>query len=497
MKCPNCSKTYPSGVTQCGDCEVQLIAVASIKLNPTGASSDTLVDWNNPSAESVDNDLAGWWDQGPAALEPSESVDLKAPLSTPAAAVSPQATPAPPAPASFSLGAPPSTSLDREDSLHDSWGAAPASLSIQDSRFAMDESASFGGSSAGTSAGSREQTLSNKWAELEAPLDDSWSPPPPERRPTAPPLEEPQITIPKLTDRGGEFEDLPPGAPKIGFDSIPVHDLEPTKPVPSAEPDAALPTAANSGGSLVRSLLLVLVVGALAVGGFAYSNQRPDPLPTNTPVAPEIEHDAETWLASARESLEAENFALAVPQLERALELLKAEGAELQRIKTTQLELAKAYARNKQHEECRELWLSLAEYYPDLAKQAAEGVNRSERQLRVQANAKLKKGAGSLKQKPRLALVLGEEALDAYTRYGGQNGQIAQAHGLIADAFRAENSKRRAAKHYKLANDFDPKGPYLKRLREMGPITTRPRKKPPVPVKKPRFIPKTSVPKAK
>lgn len=492
MKCPKCSKSYPSGVTQCGDCGVQLASVAAIKLNPAQASSDTMVDWNNPSAESLDNDLAGWWDQGPAALDPSESIEFNFAAAPPPPIPS---APEPPAPASFSLGSPP-VAKEADNSLHDSWGASPASLSIQDSRFAS-ESGSFGESSAGTSAGTREQTLSNNWAQLEAPLDDSWSPPP-EPTPGQTSIPEPEITIPKLPERREE-SGLPPGAPKIGFDSMPEHEPEPPpRAAMEAEEEPAPLTTVSSGGSLGRSLLLVLVVVLLGVGGFYYTSLEPEPEASPAPVVPEIEHDAATWMASAQKSLESQNYALAVPQLERAVELLKAEEAEPERVKEARLELAQTYARNKQFKESREVWKTLGLAHPDLSKQASEAVKKAERQLRIQANGKIKRGKSQLKERPRMALTLGQEALQDYTDFGGQRGQLAEAHGLIAEAFRAESNKRRAAKHYKLAHDYNPKGPYLKRLRSMGPVITRPpRKRKPVPVKKPRFIPKSSIPKAK
>lgn len=476
-----------------------------------------MVDWNNQSTEQLQTDLSGWWDQGPE--EPKKAEPAPEPEPPPPAPLSlkkvePPQAPAP-APLSLRKVEAPKSRIE-EEPLHDSWSSAPAGLSIQ-GKGGDSGSGSTGESFSGLT-GNREAALNSSWAAVEevpeaeswsgasqtTPVKPAWSQPP---KPSAPsPAPDQTIAIPSLPQDYSEPEALPPGAPKIGFDSMP-ESLPVGPPLLPASPTTMPETAISSGGSgggggglfglaiLMLSAVAMIFFGVYHFNGFGLKDGQPRA--TASPVAEGLKSDSGTWLTSAEDSIKSKEFGLATAQLERAIELLKEEEADAKSLTEVRVKLAGMYFKAKEFEKCRELWLELAKSNKDLRKKGKKAASAASRELRILANGKLKEAEKNLKSRPKMAVSLATEAVELYTRFEGARPRIARAHGVIGDAYRIDRKNLMAAKHYKLAHQYDPQGRYRSELSRLKPVR-RPRNKKVVkPVKRPSFVPQDSFPKGR
>lgn len=249
---------------------------------------------------------------------------------------------------------------------------------------------------------------------------------------------------------------------------------------------------------LLTALLVLLGLGALATASYRYfKNHAVVPSESHTP-APDATptDDAGIWLASARESLKSKDFGLAVPQLEKAVVLLKKGKGEKGQLKQTQVLLATSYGKAGNYASCAALWTELAESYPDLRKKGEAAAEAALRKSRVIANKKVIAGEKAVKNKKfDDAIKLATEALKIYRVSQGQPSQLAQAHGVLGDAYREKQNTRVAYWHFTEAGKLDPQGRYLyERSKLKLPVPPKPHK--PAEIVKPKFVIKSDVPQA-
>lgn len=537
MDCPTCLKSYPENSTECPHCA----SAAGQPETDLGAKSD-----------SSDNGLDGWWDLEPDEVqftpqrETGGSVGVDGPkraFKLPSLATLPSDRPTPEAGES-----------------DDSWSSPP----VQDDQAAHERTVEFrvaSDSSSGLSPKKKislsldapespkqeegpRQTWKSPWAPpkaekpesksygrsseiQEAPLHDSWS--------TGESSQEQKrgdstwAAALKAAARESSGDDIPlkeypiqraerprprpvetvpeelPAHPKAEFETL----QAPVAPEPQPEPIqlSIKPRKKKLGKAffgLLTVFLGILAIVKLAPASYHYlANRVAVPNESRAPASQEApKDDATIWLGSAQESLAAKDYELAVAQLERAVGFLKEDEDEKARLKKTQVLLATTYSKAGNYTDCARLWTELARTYPKLRKEGKAAAAAASRENRIIANKKIKAGEKAVKNKKYdQAIKDANQALDIYTVSQGQNSQIAQAHGVLGDAYRGKQNSRVAFSHYTDASKLDPQGRYRSELRQLRlPARPRTRKRArPKPVKKtkPRFVITTGVPQGK
>lgn len=249
---------------------------------------------------------------------------------------------------------------------------------------------------------------------------------------------------------------------------------------------------------LLTALLVLLGVGSLATASYhLYKNRAAVASDSRTPASESTPtDDAGIWLASAQESLNSKDFELAVPQLEKAVGFLKKGKGERGQLKDAQVLLATSYSKTGDYVSCAALWTELAKSNPDLRKRGEAAAEAALRKSRMIANKKVIAGEKAVKNKKYDdAIKLANEALRIYRAAQGQPFQLAQARGVLGDAYREKQNTRVAYWQYTEAGKLDPQGRYLYERSKLK-IPVPPRSHKPAEIVKPKFVIKSDVPQA-
>lgn len=210
----------------------------------------------------------------------------------------------------------------------------------------------------------------------------------------------------------------------------------------------------------------------------------------------EIQRDAATWLKEAQRSLDTKNYVMAAHQYKRALGYLKHEGATPAKVEAVRTTLAQTYAKAGDFEEARSTWLLLARLNPSL-EPAQVGLQKANRELRIVANEKVKEAERVLKTKPKMAISLGNRAVELYELCQGQRAQLGRAHAVVAQAHRDRREKIMAATHYKLAHEYSGDPRFKAELKKLGPVIPRKPKKMKLMRPDPSVVPVPNAPKGR
>ena len=223
------------------------------------------------------------------------------------------------------------------------------------------------------------------------------------------------------------------------------------KPAPYVVPDHELSTITElhkSPRTGMNPLVAVLSAGIVllsltAVGKMARdSSTSPTVSPTATTA--ESADTAQRFLVSAKASLQAKDYELAVSQLKKAVDELENSGAAESEVAAARMLLAQALYKQGKGQDAHDVLAKLAG--GSLKADAARLSKEVDKSLRIQAETLLAQGTASL-QAGNLneALETAREAEKMMSRYGGSPDQINRARALLARAEKADGARGLAA----------------------------------------------------
>lgn len=231
-----------------------------------------------------------------------------------------------------------------------------------------------------------------------------------------------------------------------------------------------MPSSPEAGGVFLKMLLVAILV--VLVGGgvmFLRSDSK-----TPEQIAAEATEKRLSFGRLAAEGgktdLAAGKATLAIPQFEEALVALSEGKAPQTEIYDTEVLLGRALMSAKEYEEAFKHWKSLKSSGQEkYVAEANKGLADTKRQLRITANEYLKE-AKQYASKGEINSVkrLGKDALDIYKSYGGDQGQIGNAHGIIGRGFMNGREYAVARDHLKKAVTLAPKLGYQTLLAEVN-----------------------------
>ena len=185
-------------------------------------------------------------------------------------------------------------------------------------------------------------------------------------------------------------------------------------------------------------LVLSAVVGLCLVvlGSYVWKQMKVGEGRETRPPAIVAMEEAETWLASADESLGKKDYQLAIAQLEKGMGLLLEANAERDKVDQIRVKLASALESDGRLEAAHKQWSGLV----GTSKEAEGRKAGLEKQLRVKANGLLEQSLTARKSgAQKKAASLAQQALELYQAYGGSDEQKAQSLEYLARANLADN----------------------------------------------------------
>lgn len=185
-------------------------------------------------------------------------------------------------------------------------------------------------------------------------------------------------------------------------------------------------------------LVLSAVVGLCLVvlGSYIWKQMKVGDGEDTRPPAIVAMEEAETWLASADESLEKKEYQLAIAQLEKGMGFLLEGNAEQDKVDQIRIKLASALESDGQFEAAHKEWAGLI----GTSKEAEGRKAGLEKQLRVKANGLLEQSLAARKSgAQKKSASLAQQALELYQSYGGSDEQKAQSLEYVARANLADN----------------------------------------------------------
>ena len=185
-------------------------------------------------------------------------------------------------------------------------------------------------------------------------------------------------------------------------------------------------------------LVLSAVVGLCLVvlGSYVWKQSKADDGEEALPPAIVAMEEAETWLASADESLEKKEYQLAVAQLEKGMSFLLEGNAEQDKIDQIRAKLASTLESDGQLQAAHKQWSGLV----GTSKEAESRKAGIEKKLRVKANELLEQSLSARESgEQREAASLANQAFELYQSYGGSAEQKAKSLEYVARANLADN----------------------------------------------------------
>ncbi|MCA9777670.1 MAG: tetratricopeptide repeat protein [Candidatus Eremiobacteraeota bacterium] len=222
-------------------------------------------------------------------------------------------------------------------------------------------------------------------------------------------------------------------------------------------------------------LLLSAVVGLclIVLGSFLWKQTRTDDGADERPPAVVAMEEAETWLASADESLAKKEYQLAAAQLEKGIGFLVKGKAEQATVDEVRVKLASALEADGHLKSAHQQWSDLVGTSPEAPSRKA-GL---EKQLRVQANGLLEQSQAARKAgDSKKAVTLAQQAFDLYQAYGGSPEQKARSLESMARANLADNRRVAAESNLQQAQTLAWSDERARLLSEIAPksVSSRP-----------------------
>lgn len=196
------------------------------------------------------------------------------------------------------------------------------------------------------------------------------------------------------------------------------------------------PKPRQSGDPTLVILSAVVGLCLVVLGSYVWKQLRTGDGEESRPPAVVAMEEADTWLASADESLGKKEYQLAIAQLEKGMGLLLEGKAEKDKVDQVRVKLASALESDGQLQAAHKQWSGLI----GSSEEAQSRKAGLEKQLRVQANALLEKSRAARKSgEHKKAVSFAQQALELYQNYGGSDGQKAQSLDCAARANLADN----------------------------------------------------------
>ena len=196
------------------------------------------------------------------------------------------------------------------------------------------------------------------------------------------------------------------------------------------------PKPRRSGDPTLLVLSAVVGLCLVVLGSYFWKQMKVADGEETRPPALVAMEEAETWLASADESLGKKEYQLAIAQLEKGMGFLLEGDAEQDKVDQIRVKLASALESDGQLQAAHKQWAGLV----GTSKEAESRKAGLEKQLRVKANDLLEQSLAARKSgEQKKAASLAQQALELYQAYGGSDEQKAQSLEYVARANLADN----------------------------------------------------------
>ena len=224
------------------------------------------------------------------------------------------------------------------------------------------------------------------------------------------------------------FQPRPKPAPYV----VPDHELSSITELHKSPRTGMNPLVAVLSAGIV--LLSLTAVGKMAMD----SSTSPTVSPTATTA--ESADTAQRFLVSAKASLQAKDYELAVSQLKKAVDELENSGAAESEVAAARMLLAQALYKQGKGQEAHDVLAKLAG--GSLKADAERLCKEVDKSLRKRAETLLAQGAASLQAGSlNEALEAARQAEKMMSRYGGSPDQINRARALLARAEKADGAR--------------------------------------------------------
>jgi tetratricopeptide (TPR) repeat protein len=219
-----------------------------------------------------------------------------------------------------------------------------------------------------------------------------------------------------------------------------------------------VPPPPEVGGTFLK-MLLVAVLVVLVGGGVLFF--KSDSKSSQKSAAEETSKKlvfARNAVAGGKEDLANNRAELAIPQFQEALVTLSEVKADQKEIYEAEILLSRALMGAQEYEDAITHWKSLGSSNDkEVVAEAKKGLQQASRQIRIRANEHLSEAKSYAKQgEVNSVLRLGREALKLYKAYGGNNGQLGDAHGVIGRSYLNGHDYATAKDHLKKAVQLAP-----------------------------------------